>query len=87
MAIPMRLEWRLILGAVVALALGTICAEPYARLALPYYSLVAHWIGAEHAWQITGLDIAPNESGPGEVLRLTGTLRGSNGDPHNPPRP
>jgi hypothetical protein len=76
----MRLEWRLIVGAVAALALGTLFAEAYTRLAIPYYSLVAHWIGAEHSWQITGLDIAPNESGPGAVLRLSGALPGSDGD-------
>jgi hypothetical protein len=74
MAIPMRLEWRLALGAAAALTLGTLCAEPYARLAIHYYGLVAHWIADGHPWQIVRLDIAQGESGPGAVLRLIGAV-------------
>jgi hypothetical protein len=76
----MRPEWRLVVGAGVALALGTMCAEPYARMAMPYYNLVARWIAAGHPWQIIGLDIAPGQSGPGAVLRLTGAILGGTGD-------
>jgi Protein of unknown function (DUF2919) len=70
----MRIELRVLLGAMLALTVGILCARPYAQFALPYYSSVAGWIAAGHPWQITGLDIAPDDNAPGFVLRLTGAV-------------
>jgi hypothetical protein len=75
-----RAELRLLIVAAVALTAGALGAETYARLAIPYYSLIAHWVAAGHPWQIIGLEIAPGQSGPGALLRLKGALLGATGD-------
>ncbi|HEY4445722.1 MAG TPA: hypothetical protein VGN30_15680 [Steroidobacteraceae bacterium] len=71
----MRREWRWGIAAVVALSIGAIGAEPYAKLAAPYYTVAARWIAEGRPWQVAGIDVAPNRSGPGSVLRLTGFVR------------
>jgi hypothetical protein len=77
----MRREWRWALAAVAALAVGAICAEPYARLASPCYAAMARLIAQTHPWEIVGVDVAPNANGPGSVLRLTGLVRERRDDP------
>lgn len=77
----MRAEWRWIGGAIVALAVGTIAAKPYARLAAPYYQAVARLIAEGRPWEVAKVDVAASTSGPGAVLRLTGFVREFFSDP------
>lgn len=71
----MRREWRFVLIAVSALVLGAVGAESYARLATPYYLTVARWIARGHLWDVVEMGVGPSRSGPGTLLRLTGTVR------------
>jgi hypothetical protein len=68
-------EWRWILVAMMALAIGVIGAKPYARLAAPYYAVAARWIALGHPWEVVNIEVAPGSSGRGAILRLTGTVR------------
>ena len=71
----MRPEWRWGIAAAVALAAGASCAEPYARLAAPYYAAVDRLLALAHPWSITEVDVAPDPNSPGVVLRLVGEVR------------
>jgi hypothetical protein len=71
----MRHEWRWILAAITALAVGAIGAKPYATLAAPCYTVTARWIARGHPWDVVKIDVAPGSSTPGAILRLTGTVR------------
>lgn len=71
----MRRQWRWALAAVAALALGAVGAEAYATLAAPYYQIAARWIARGHPWDVVSIEVAPSRSGPGKILRLTGTVR------------
>jgi hypothetical protein len=77
----MRREARWALVAAAALAIGTIGAESYARLLTPYYVAVSRLIAHRHPWTITGVDIAKDTKGPGNVLRLKGLFRERESDP------
>jgi hypothetical protein len=77
----MRREWRWALTVATTLTLGALCAEPYARLALPYYGVAARLIALRHPWRIVDLTIGPDTAGPGRVVRLTGLVRERNDDP------
>ncbi len=74
-------EWRWALAAIAALATGAICAEPYARLAAPYYAAIARLIAGAHPWEIVSVEVAPDTKAPGSVLRLTGLVRERRDDP------
>jgi len=76
-----RREIRWVVVAVTTLTLGATCAEPYARLAAPYYAVVARLIAQAHPWQIVDLSVGPGTSGPGRVMRLTGLVREQRDDP------
>jgi hypothetical protein len=71
----MRREWRWVLAAVVALAVGATGAKSYARLAAPYYTVAARWIALGHPWQVVNIDVVQGSSGLGGILRLTGAVR------------
>jgi len=77
----MRREWRLLAIASIALAVGVLGAEPYARLASPVYAAAARIIALGHPWQIISIGLGPGGSGPGSVLRLTGAVRARSDDP------
>lgn len=66
---------RYALAAVLALIVGTTCAEAYARLALPYYQAVTALIADMHPWKVLDLSVNLNGSGPGAALRMTGEVR------------
>lgn len=76
----MRPEWRWMLVAAAALAVGMSCAEPYARLAVPYYVTVARQIARLYPWTIDELVVAPDTRSPGAVLQLTGEVSRQRGD-------
>jgi hypothetical protein len=71
----MRREWRLGLAIVIAFAVGTTCAEGYARLAAHYYATIAEWIAETHPWKIISVAVARDESNHSAVLLLTGDVR------------
>ncbi len=77
----MRLEGGSRLGALAAftalaaLGIGAVGAAEYARIAAPFYKSVATLIAHGRPWQIENVDVAAPDSGPGEVLRLTGWVR------------
>jgi hypothetical protein len=76
----MRPEGRFALVAAAALASGALLAEPYARLAAPYYAAVDRLLAAQHAWTIEQVAVAPDPGGRGSVLRLVGEVRRQRGD-------
>lgn len=76
----MRPEWRFASVAAAALAVGSICAEPYARVAAPYYARIDRLIAAMHPWTIDQIAVTPDPSGHGSVLRLIGEVRRERGD-------
>ena len=71
----MRPEWRWGIAAVLALAAGAFCAEPYARLAAPYYAAVDRLVASQHPWAIEEVAVTVDPSGRGSVLRLIGEVR------------
>jgi hypothetical protein len=71
----MRRESRWALAALIALALGATCAEPYARFALPYYRVVATAIARFHPWRVVSVEVVQDPSSHSAVLRLTGEVR------------
>lgn len=76
----MRPEWRLTIAAAVALTAGTLCAEPYARLATPYYRAVDRLMARTHPWTIEEVAVAEDPNSRGSVLRLIGEVRRRRGD-------
>lgn len=76
-----RREWLWGLAGAVALAVGALCAEPYARIATPYYAAIDRLIAAAHPWTIEQLRVAGDPSGHGSVLRLIGEVRRQRTDP------
>ena len=77
----MRAEWRWILGAIIALAVGTMGAKSYARLAAPDYQGAARLIAEGRPWEVVSVEVASSASSPGAVLRLTGFVREFFSDP------
>ncbi len=71
----MRLEIRGVLTAAAALGIGVVLAEPYARLAAPYYAAVDRLIAAGHPWEVVDVAVRPGKSGLAEELRLDGFVR------------
>lgn len=76
----MRREWQWMLVAAIALSLGTLGAEAYARLLTPYYVGVSRLIARAYPWTIAAIDIGTSSRGPGKALRLTGFFRESAAD-------
>lgn len=77
----MRSEWRLGIAAAIALTLGALCAEPFARLAAPCYAAVDRLVAKAHNWAIEQVAVAPDPSGRGSVVRLVGEVRRRRTDP------
>jgi len=71
---PMKLQWRLLIGGLIALFLGAVGADLYARVAVPYYWAVARLIAAAHQWRIVSIDVTGDSNGYGDVLQLTGAI-------------
>lgn len=69
---PLELRWAL--AAALALAVGVACAEPYARLAAPFYAAVDRLISAKHPWEVTSVEVRPGKSAAAE-LQLHGYVR------------
>jgi len=65
------------LAAATALALGVGCAEPYARLAAPYYALVDRLLASGHPWEIAAIAVEPGKSRFTAELQLHGYVRRS----------
>lgn len=76
----MRPEWRWTIAAAVALSAGTLCAEPYARLATPYYRAMDRLMARTHPWTIEEVAVAEDPNSRGPVLRLIGEVRRQRGD-------
>jgi hypothetical protein len=73
----MRPDIRWGLAATAALAIGVGCAEPYARLAAPYYRLVDELLATGHPWEIAGVGVAPGRAAFTAELQLHGYVRRS----------
>ncbi len=73
----MRPEVRWGLAAAAALALGVAGAEPYARLAAPYYERVAELWAAGRPWEIVNVAVTPGKSRLTAELQLEGYVRRS----------
>jgi hypothetical protein len=76
-----RPEVRWALAAALALAIGVVCAEPYARRAAPYYAAVARLISLGHPWTIVSVDVEPGTKSPSPELQLVGDVRRLPEDP------
>jgi hypothetical protein len=79
-----ELGWALV-GA-IALATGTLGAEPYVRMLSPYYLSMGRSIATGHpSWTVSDVDIgADDRNGSGTVLRMTGSLRRNDTDTTGP---
>ena len=77
----MRREWKIAMFAVVALTIGAIAAEPYARLAAPYYAFVARMLARGHPWEILDVMVGKDETGQFTVARLDANVRRTRDDP------
>lgn len=71
----MRPEIRWGLAAAAALAIGVTCAEPYARLAAPYYAAVARLIAIGHPWDVISVEVQPGKSNLSAELQLWAWVR------------
>jgi hypothetical protein len=70
-----RPEIRWGLAAAAALCLGVLIAQPYARLAAPYYGWAARVVAKEHPWEIRSVEVKPGKSRLGAELQLDGYVR------------
>ena len=77
----MRPEIRWALAAALALAIGVTCAEPYARLAAPYYAAAARLLSLGHPWTIVSVAVKPGTKSPSPELQLVGDVRRQPEDP------
>jgi len=75
----MRSEARWALAAALALGIGVVAAEPYARLTAPFYRVAATSIGAAHHWAISQVIVEPRGSTPGTFLQLHGAVPAADG--------
>jgi hypothetical protein len=71
----MRRELTWLAAAGLALIVGATCAQGYARLAAPYYRVVAQSLGTTHPWMITDVIVVDDQQSNGKVLRLTAEVR------------
>lgn len=71
---PVHIKLRWIAGPILGLLLGSLCAEPYARIVAPYYLEVARLMASGHPWVIEGISVVRARSGPGDIIKLTGTV-------------
>jgi hypothetical protein len=71
----MRHKLRYALAAAIALTVGTMFTETYARLAIPYYNVVIAVIADMHPWRIVDLSVQHDRSTPNASLRMTGEVR------------
>lgn len=71
----MRPEIKWAFAAVAAFGLGVACAEPYARLAAPYYGAIARLIANGHPWEVTSVEVRPGKSNLGTELQLWASVR------------
>jgi len=69
-----RREAKWALAAAVALATGVVAAEPYARLAAPFYQATASGIGRARHWHVTRVAVERDGELPGMYLRLHGGI-------------
>jgi len=67
--------------SIAVLALGSMGAASYARLLLPYYAFVDRLVASGRPWEITSIEVVPNDKGPGTALKLKGAVRREAGDP------
>jgi len=70
-----RPEIRWSLAAAAALAIGVAFAEPYGRLAAPFYAAVDRLIAMGHPWTIVSVDVKPGTKSPSPELQLVGDVR------------
>jgi hypothetical protein len=77
----MRRELTWLAATVLALIVGATCARGYARLATPYYRIVAQALAATHPWTITDVIVINDQQSGGTVLRLTADVRRHSDDP------
>jgi hypothetical protein len=78
----MRREWLWALATLIALVVGATCAEPYTRIALPYYRAVVTAIARFHPWSVVSVEVVRDPSSHSAVLQLTGEIRQHRRDPH-----
>lgn len=76
----MQPEWRFALATAAAVAAGAALAQPYARLAAPYYAAIDRLVARAHPWAIQQVAVLPDPAGRGSVLRLVGEVRRERSD-------
>ena len=76
----MRHEWRWILAVGVAFMLGINFADSYARLTVPYFTVVTSVIAESRSWRVDDLRVTRDDSTAAMVLRLEGEVRRHRGD-------
>jgi hypothetical protein len=81
-----RPEIRCGLAAAVALTIGVMGAEPYARLAAPYYAAVGRLIARRHPWEVTGVEVHPGKSNLTAELQLQADVYRYRGAPQRAAR-
>lgn len=77
----MRRNVRYVVAAAVALMIGTMYAEAYARLAIPYFAVVTAVIANQHPWRVLDFSVGRYPPDPGVSLRMTGEVRRTREDP------
>jgi hypothetical protein len=81
-----RPELRWGLAAAAALTIGVTCAEPYARLATPFYAAVDRRISLHRPWEVTGVDVRPGKSNLTAELQLQADVFRYQGAPNRAAR-
>jgi hypothetical protein len=61
--------------------MGVIFAEPYARLAAPYYAAVDRLFSVGHPWTIVSVEVRAGTKSPSPELQLVGDVRREAEDP------
>ena len=80
MLTPVRTEVRWAAAAALALGLGVLLAEPYARLAAPFYENVAALLASPRPWQVLDVVVEPGTTKLSAELQMAGYVRRRPGD-------
>jgi hypothetical protein len=78
----MSLKVRILVGVVLALTIGSVGGELYAKAAAPYYTFVTRLLAHGHPWYIVRVELAQEDASPVRVLRLIGQVLRYNGAPY-----
>jgi hypothetical protein len=77
-----RNELRWAVAAIVALGVGLMIAQTYARLAAPYYAVVDRLVAIGHPWEVTSVEVEPGKSKLSTEVQLRALVRRRREDPN-----